>query len=66
MIKSNRAIVSLILRDGLVVKGEQFKNHKYVGEPTNILHIFNDLQVDEISWWILLCLIYGMRRALKL
>ena len=49
MIKSNRAIVSLILRDGLVVKGEQFKNHKYVGEPTNILHIFNDLQVDEIS-----------------
>lgn len=49
MIKSNRAIVSLIIRDGLVVKGEQFKNHKYVGEPTNILHIFNDLQVDEIS-----------------
>lgn len=49
MIKSNRAIVSLILRDGLVVKGEQFKNHRYVGEPTNILHIFNDLQVDEIS-----------------
>ena len=44
----NRIIPTLILKDGYIVKGKNFKNHEYVGEPINIVKIFNDKKVDEI------------------
>jgi len=43
-----RAIPSLILQKNNFVKGNQFKNHRYVGDPRNIIKIFNDKDVDEI------------------
>ena len=43
-----RAIPSLILRNNNFVKGQRFKNHNYVGDPRNIIKIFNDKDVDEI------------------
>ena len=44
----NRIIPTLILKDGYIVKGRNFKNHEYVGEPINIVKIFNDKKADEI------------------
>ena len=43
-----RAIPSLILQNNNFVKGQRFKNHNYVGDPRNIIKIFNDKDVDEI------------------
>lgn len=40
--------ILLIDEDGLV-KGEKFKNHRYVGDPINAVKIFNDKEVDEIT-----------------
>ena len=39
--------VLLLQGDGLV-KGIQFKNHTYVGDPMNAIHIFNEKEVDEL------------------
>jgi cyclase len=33
--------------DGLV-KGKQFKDHRYVGDPINTVKLFNDKEVDEL------------------
>ena len=44
-----RVIPALILQNGSFVKGRAFKKHRYVGDPMNILKIFNDKDVDEIS-----------------
>jgi len=43
-----RVIPSLLLRNGGLVKGQQFKNHKYVGDPINAVKIFNEKEVDEL------------------
>ncbi|TMP31447.1 imidazole glycerol phosphate synthase subunit HisF [Pseudoalteromonas rubra] len=43
-----RVIPILLLKDGGLYKGEQFKKHKYVGDPINAVKIFNDKEVDEI------------------
>lgn len=43
-----RVIPSLLLSNGGLVKGAQFKNHKYVGDPINAVKIFNDKEVDEL------------------
>ncbi|ARU59568.1 imidazoleglycerol phosphate synthase, cyclase subunit [Oleiphilus messinensis] len=43
-----RVIPSLLLRDGGLVKGRQFKHHKYVGDPVNAVKIFNEKEVDEL------------------
>lgn len=43
-----RVIPVLLLRDGGLVKGVQFKNHKYVGDPINAVKIFNEKEVDEL------------------
>ena len=37
-----------MLKDGGLVKGKQFKNHKYVGDPINTVKIFNEKEVDEL------------------
>lgn len=43
-----RVIPVLLLREGGLVKGQQFNNHKYVGDPINAVKIFNEKQVDEL------------------
>lgn len=43
-----RVIPTLLLQNGGLVKGEQFKNHKYVGDPINAVRIFNEKEVDEL------------------
>jgi imidazole glycerol-phosphate synthase subunit HisF len=43
-----RVIPTLLLRDNGLVKGENFKNHKYIGDPINAVKIFNEKEVDEI------------------
>ena len=43
-----RAIPVLLLRNAGLVKGVQFKSHKYVGDPINAVKIFNEKEVDEL------------------
>ena len=43
-----RIIPTLLLRNRSFVKGMKFKNHQYVGDPLNIIKLFNDLQASEI------------------
>lgn len=43
-----RIIPSLLIENGGLVKGRQFKNHRYVGDPINAVRIFNEKEVDEI------------------
>ena len=43
-----RIIPTLLLKNRSFVKGLKFKNHKYVGDPLNIIKLFNDLQASEI------------------
>ena len=40
MKKLIRIIPSLLLKDNYLVKGQQFKNHKYVGDIFNAVKIF--------------------------
>lgn len=43
-----RVIPVLLLSDGRFVKTERFSDPRYVGDPVNVLSIFNDLEVDEM------------------
>jgi len=43
-----RVIPVLLLQEGGLVKGQQFKSHKYVGDPINAVKIFNEKEVDEL------------------
>lgn len=45
---NTRVIPTLLLRNNGLVKGTQFKNHKYVGDPLNAVRIFNEKEVDEL------------------
>jgi len=45
---STRVIPSLLLKGVGLVKGQNFKNHKYVGDPINAVRIFNEKEVDEL------------------
>ncbi|MBP6433016.1 MAG: imidazole glycerol phosphate synthase subunit HisF [Ferruginibacter sp.] len=47
MIRTRVIPVLLIQNEGLV-KGVQFKNHRYVGDPINAVKIFNEKEVDEL------------------
>ena len=47
-----RVIPTLLLKNSGLVKGAQFKNHKYVGDPINAVKIFNEKEVDELVFWI--------------
>jgi imidazole glycerol-phosphate synthase subunit HisF len=38
----------LLLRRGGLVKTRRFKDAKYVGDPVNAIHIFNEKEVDEL------------------
>ncbi len=48
MMMRPRIIPSLLLRNSGLVKGEKFKDYKYLGDPINIVKIFNEKEVDEI------------------
>ena len=43
-----RIIPIIQLKDDELVKSIKFKNHKYVGDPLNVVKIFNEIKVDEI------------------
>lgn len=43
-----RVIPVLLLRDAGLVKTVKFKNPRYLGDPINIIKIFNDKGVDEL------------------
>ena len=44
----SRVIVSLLLLDDELVKTKRFKDSIYVGDPLNIIKIFNEKKVDEV------------------
>jgi cyclase len=43
-----RIIPVLLLKDKALYKSIGFKNAKYIGDPINAVHIFNDLRADEL------------------
>ena len=43
-----RIFPSLLLKDKGLVKGVNFNNYTYVGDPINAVRIFNDKEVDEL------------------
>jgi cyclase len=43
-----RVIPIILISGNDCVKGGKFSNHKYIGDPINIVKIFNDKEVDEI------------------
>ena len=44
-----RIIPCLLLKDNGLVKTIKFKNPEYLGDPVNIVRIFNDKEVDELA-----------------
>ena len=44
----HRVIPALLLRNGGLVKTRRFKDPKYVGDPVNVIRIFNEKEVDEL------------------
>lgn len=45
---SKRVIPTLLINGNKLIKGEKFENHSYVGDPINIVKIFNEKYVDEL------------------
>jgi cyclase len=45
---THRIIPALLLRNDGLVKTLKFKDPKYVGDPINAIHIFNEKEVDEL------------------
>ena len=43
-----RIIPVLLLKNKGLYKGQQFKNHSYIGDPINTVKIFNDKEADEL------------------
>jgi imidazole glycerol-phosphate synthase subunit HisF len=43
-----RVIPSLLLKNGGLVKTVKFKDPTYLGDPINVVRIFNDKEVDEL------------------
>lgn len=49
MVMSSRRIIPvLLIKDKRLVKGKQFVNHKYVGDPINTVKIFSAKLADEL------------------
>ena len=44
-----RVIPALLIKGNLAYKGKKFSNYRYLGDPINIVRIFNDKQVDEMA-----------------
>lgn len=45
-----RIIPALLLKDDALVKTVRFKNPGYIGDPINTVRIFNELEVDELTF----------------
>lgn len=45
---TRRVMPGLLLSNNRIVKGQRFESHEYVGDPINVLRIFNEKQVEEI------------------
>jgi cyclase len=45
-----RVIPTLLLRDESLVKTVRFGSFQYIGDPTNTVRIFNELEVDELAF----------------
>lgn len=45
---THRVIPALLLRNDGLVKTHKFKDPKYIGDPINAIHIFNEKEVDEL------------------
>ena len=43
-----RIIPTLLIKGDELVKSTRYKNHSYVGDPINVIKIFNEKEVDEI------------------
>ncbi len=43
-----RIIPVLLLKDDYLIKTRKFESGRYIGEPINIIKIFNELKVDEL------------------
>jgi len=43
-----RIIPTLLIKGDELVKSTKYKNHSYVGDPINVIKIFNEKEVDEI------------------
>lgn len=43
-----RIIPSILIDNDSVVKSIGFKNHKYIGDPINIVRIFSEKEIDEL------------------
>ncbi len=43
-----RIIPIILIKDRRLVKGVNFKNHQYVGDPVNAIRLFNEFEVDEL------------------
>ena len=46
--RRTRVMPILLLEDGGLVKGTEFKRREYVGDPMNAVRIFSDKEVDEL------------------
>jgi cyclase len=44
-----RVIPTLLLHRGGLIKSIKFANYKYVGDPINVVRIFNEKEVDELA-----------------
>ena len=43
-----RIMPCLLIEDGGLVKTIKFSNPRYIGDPINAIHIFNEKDVDEM------------------
>ena len=62
----SRLIVSLLLKDGGLVKTVKFKEPRYLGDPINTVRIFNEKEVDELAIFDISCTTNGKSPDFKL
>jgi cyclase len=43
-----RVIPTLLLESGGVIKTTRFRSPRYIGDPINVVRLFNDMEVDEL------------------
>jgi cyclase len=59
-------IPALLLRDESLVKTVQFGRFDYIGDPTNTVRIFNELEVDELAFLDITATVDGREPNLSL
>ena len=45
-----RVIPTLLLKNASLVKTINFGRYEYIGDPANTVRIFNELEVDELTF----------------